>query len=200
VRAHLDYSATVVAIGRVPRLGSAQPCLRFRSPARGASFPSGAPTGRDSYSPGRSAAQARDLGTELRVQAPSGRDNLAIATGACTRVVTLSRPDRACTDSLGALNPGLRKTSALGFRISPFQGLNAATRQSVTIDRQAQPALRDYWEFTKMRLSQRPLKRQVREAIVVVVVGIAIVVTLVVVLKRVQVKLEAPPANPAAAR
>jgi hypothetical protein len=57
-----------------------------------------------------------------------------------------------------------------------------------------------YWEFTKMRLSQRPLKRQVREAIVVVVVGIAIVVTLVVVLKRVQVKLEAPPANPAAAR
>jgi hypothetical protein len=51
-----------------------------------------------------------------------------------------------------------------------------------------------------MRLSQRPLKRQVREAIVVVVVGIAIVVTLVVVLKRVQVKLEAPPANPAAAR
>jgi|HubBroStandDraft_6_1064221.scaffolds.fasta_scaffold216201_2 hypothetical protein len=158
------------------------------------------PEGARFYSPGRSAAQARDLGTELRVQAPSGRDNLAIATGACTRVVTLSRPDRACTDSLGALNPGLRKTSALGFRISPFQGLNAATRQSVTIDRQAQPALRDYWEFTKMRLSQRPLKRQVREAIVVVVVGIAIVVTLVVVLKRVQVKLEAPPANPAAAR
>jgi hypothetical protein len=54
-----------------------------------------------------------------------------IPTTSRTRVVTLSRPDGAFADFSGVLNPGLRRTSALGFRISPFQGLNAAMRWGI---------------------------------------------------------------------
>jgi hypothetical protein len=58
----------------------------------------------------------------------------------------------------------------------------------------------DWISGSAMRLSERPLKRQVREAIVVVVVCIAIVVTIVVLMNRVQHKLDVPPpANAAAA-
>jgi hypothetical protein len=45
-----------------------------------------------------------------------------IPTTSCTRVVTLSRPYRARAIPVEPIFPGLRRTFALGYRISPLQG------------------------------------------------------------------------------